>query len=163
VRSDAVVFGLASMDGLHIEGIAQDEGDALAATHVGEPVPGEDTFAGDDEILAIGRNGFETRFWAGLHIAVERDLAIPVQDTDIHGTGKQVDTPVKLVLVGVESQQVLLLHSYVNVVAQGQHTTMYAGEEASIRIKGMQPTRWTRAADAGAVRPCERQAVLRGF
>ena len=103
---DLVVFGLAPVDGLHIEGMAEDKGHAFAGTQVGEPVPGKDAFDGDDEILPIGGNGLEKRLWAGLHIAVHQDLAVLVQDTDVHGAGMQVDAAVKLVLFGVESHEV---------------------------------------------------------
>ena len=75
-------------------------------TEVGEPVPGEDAFDGDDQIVPIGRNGLEKRLWAGFHIAVQQDLAVLVQDTDVHGAGMQVDATVKLVLFGVESHEV---------------------------------------------------------
>ena len=103
---DLVVFGLAAVDGFHIEGMAEDKGNAFLGTEVGEPVPGEDTFDGDDQIVPIGRNGLEKRFWAGFHVPVQQDLAVLVQDTDVHGAGMQVDAAVKLVLFGVESHEV---------------------------------------------------------
>ena len=43
---------------------------------------------------------------AGLHIAVQQDLAILVQDADVHAAGMQIDATVKLVLLGVESHEV---------------------------------------------------------
>ena len=44
---DPVVLGLTAVDGFHVESVAQDEGDLLAAAQVGEPVPGEHAFDRD--------------------------------------------------------------------------------------------------------------------
>ena len=38
---DGVGFGFAAVDGLEVEGVAEDEGDGLAGAQVGQPVPGE--------------------------------------------------------------------------------------------------------------------------
>jgi hypothetical protein len=39
VRIDLVIFGLAAVDGLHREGMAQDEGNPLLGAEVGQPGP----------------------------------------------------------------------------------------------------------------------------
>ena len=39
-------------------------------------------------------------------LPVHQDLAILVQDAEVHGAGMQVDATVKLVLFGVESHEV---------------------------------------------------------
>ena len=96
-RIDLVVFGLAPVNGFHVERMTQDEGDAFSSAEVGQPVPGEETFDGDDQILTIGRHGLEERFRGGFHVAVQQDLAILVQDTDVHAPGMQVDPAVKWV------------------------------------------------------------------
>ena len=49
---DFVVLGLAAVDRIHIERVAQDEGNALAGTQVSEPVPGEHALDGHDETFA---------------------------------------------------------------------------------------------------------------
>jgi hypothetical protein len=69
-------------------------------------VPGEEALDTDDEIFPVGRNGFEERFGGGLHMPVEQDLPLLVQDTEIHGARVQVDATVKLVWFGVESHEV---------------------------------------------------------
>ena len=48
---DAVVLGFSSMNGFHVEGMAEDESDTLLSAEVGKPIPGEDTLHGDDEVL----------------------------------------------------------------------------------------------------------------
>jgi hypothetical protein len=103
LRIDLVVFGLPAVNGFHIEGMPQDEGNAFVRTEVGKPVPGEDTLDGHNQAIPIGCHGLEEGFRRRFHIAVQQDFAILAQDTDVHGAGMQVDPAVKLVLIGVES------------------------------------------------------------
>jgi hypothetical protein len=58
------------MDGFHLEGVSQDEGKALQSAEIGEPIPGEEAFNGDDPSVTIGGHGLEEGFGSGLHIAV---------------------------------------------------------------------------------------------
>ncbi len=51
-RVDAVVLGLAAVDGLHHQRVAENEGDALPGAQVGQPVPGEEALDGKDEVVA---------------------------------------------------------------------------------------------------------------
>src|SRR5688572_11049626 len=39
LRIDLVIFGLAAVDGVHIERMSQDEGNALLSAEIGEPIP----------------------------------------------------------------------------------------------------------------------------
>ena len=39
------------MDSLHIEGMAQDEGNPLLGAEIGEPIPDEHAFDGDNEVV----------------------------------------------------------------------------------------------------------------
>ena len=52
LRVDLVIFGLAAMDGLHGEGMTEDERDLFIGAEVGEPVPGEHAFDRDDDMQA---------------------------------------------------------------------------------------------------------------
>ena len=45
------MFGLAAMDGFHVEGVPQDPGDCLFSAEIGEPIPGEQAFDRDDQTL----------------------------------------------------------------------------------------------------------------
>jgi hypothetical protein len=103
VRIDLVVFGFAAVNGPHLEGMTQHEGNPFVHTEIGEPIPSEDTLDGDDQTLTIGGHGLEKGFRPRFHIAVQQDFPILTQDADIHGAGMQVDTTVKWVLAGVES------------------------------------------------------------
>jgi hypothetical protein len=51
---DAVVLGLAAADGLHVQGVADHEGDALLPAQVGQPVPDEHALDADDQVVAEG-------------------------------------------------------------------------------------------------------------
>jgi len=106
VRIDRVVLGLAAMDRLHREGMAEDKRDAFLGTEVGQPGPGEQAFDGDDERIARGRNGLEERVWVGLQMAVQDDLPLLVQDADVHGPSVHVNATVTLVRRGVASPEV---------------------------------------------------------
>src|SRR5436309_2554749 len=50
---DAIVLGLAAVDGFHVQGVAEDEGDLFARAQVGEPVPGEDALDTDDQVFTV--------------------------------------------------------------------------------------------------------------
>jgi len=99
----AVVLGLGAVDGLHVEGVAEDKVDALPPAEIGAPVPGEDALGNDDEALAVGRDGGQEGLRAAPQVAVEEDLALPVEDAEVQGPGVQVDPAVVPVGSGVES------------------------------------------------------------
>jgi len=67
---DLVVFGLATMDRFHIQGVAQDKRQPFLCTQVSEPVPRKDTFDGDANIVSLGRDGLEQSVGTGWHMPV---------------------------------------------------------------------------------------------
>jgi hypothetical protein len=95
---DLVALGLALVDVLHGQGVAEGERDALVVTQVGQPVPGEHALAADDQVLAVGLDRPEERLRVGGQVLLEDRLALVVQDVDEHGPGVQVDAAVKSVL-----------------------------------------------------------------
>src|SRR5437867_12405189 len=64
---------------------------ALTGAEVSKPVPGEDAFDTDNQILSVGCNRLERWFRRGLHIPVKEDLSVLIQDAEVHGAGMQVD------------------------------------------------------------------------
>ena len=72
---------------------------------IGQPVPGEDVFDTDNEVLSVGGNGLAKRFWAGWPMPVYQDFAIVVYEAEVHGAGMQINAPVKLLLFRVESHE----------------------------------------------------------
>jgi hypothetical protein len=103
VGVDPVVLGLAAVDGLHGERVAEHEGDALGGAQIGEPVPGEGALGGDDEIVAVRRDEFEEHGRRRFHVAMDEHLALGPQDADVHRARVQIDPAVVAVLAGVES------------------------------------------------------------
>jgi hypothetical protein len=94
------------MDGLHGEGVSQDQGDCRCSAESGEPIPGEQACDRSDETRTVGSTGLEARCRSGLHIVVSQECTLVAQEADVHGTGRQVDTAVKIVWLGVESPEV---------------------------------------------------------
>jgi hypothetical protein len=68
---------------------------------------------------------------------MEHTGAALIQDAGIHGAGVEIDVAVIRMLLRVESYRGFLLVGSPNI----QHTRWYAEGEASISIKGMEPTR----------------------
>src|SRR5579872_2767230 len=104
---DLVVLGLAAVDGLHVQGVSQDEGDVLSLAQVGEPVPGEHALDADDESGAEGCDGAEKALRPAGQVFVEDDESVVVEDADVHGPGVQVDAAVESVGLVVEAHGIL--------------------------------------------------------
>ena len=96
----AVVLVLAAMNGLEVERVGQDEGDAGVRTGIGEPIPAEHAFGADRQIVAIGRDEFEEIGEViGLFLMLVWTSFLPltaVQHADIHLAGVQINSAVEL-------------------------------------------------------------------
>jgi hypothetical protein len=103
VGVDLVIFGFAAMDRLHGEGMPKHTRDTFIGAQIGEPVPGKHACDGDDETVSIRGNGCEKSRRVRFHVSVQHDVALLVEDADLHGLRVQVDAAVKWVLGGVES------------------------------------------------------------
>jgi hypothetical protein len=90
------------MDGFHIEGMAEDEGDVFLATEIGDPVPGKHAFDSDHDVLSEGSNGTEKSLRVCVDILMNPDIATGIENTDKHIFGMQIDSTIKLVLLGVK-------------------------------------------------------------
>jgi len=119
--------------------MSQDKGNLFLSAEVGEPIPGEDTFNGYDKAVAVGSNGLEERFRSGFPMAVYKPRAILTHDTDVQASGMSIDTTGKLMLVGVEAQEVSSFLGNLNFPLPAYHCGMLRGE-ASIIIKALEPT-----------------------
>ena len=102
VGVDPVVLGLAAVDRLHVEGVAEDEGNPFARAEVGEPVPGEHALDGDDEVLAVRRDGLQEELRVSLDVLLEKGVSSLVENTEKHGAGMQINAAVELVMPRVE-------------------------------------------------------------
>src|SRR6266403_253446 len=70
MRVDRVVFGLATMDGLHGEGMTEDKRDTVFSTEVRKPVPGKQACGRQDDLIMVRSDGLEQRLWGRGHVAV---------------------------------------------------------------------------------------------
>ncbi|HEV8718281.1 MAG TPA: hypothetical protein VGX03_36375 [Candidatus Binatia bacterium] len=73
---DLLVLGFAAMNRLPREGVPQDKGDPFLRTEVRQPLPGEHTFAPDDEGFARGRDNPQERCGGGGQILVHQLRAV---------------------------------------------------------------------------------------
>jgi len=103
VRVDLVVLGLAAVHGLHRQGVAEHEGDALSGADIREPVPGEHALGRHDEILAVGGDDLEEGLRIRLDVPVHEHLADPVEDAEVHHVHVEIDSAVVAMLPVVES------------------------------------------------------------
>jgi len=83
--------------------MAQDEGDRLLSAEIGEPIPDEHALDCDDDILPVGLDSPKKGIRRDLTVFVEHGVALLIQDAQVHGSGVQIDSAIKFVLVGVES------------------------------------------------------------
>jgi hypothetical protein len=102
-RVDSVVFAFTTVDGFHVEGMAQDKRDPLVGTQISQPVPDEHTLHGDTDILAVGLDDIQEPFGRGFQVPMNMGFGGLVHISDIHGSGVQIDSAVILVLFGVKS------------------------------------------------------------
>ena len=86
------------MDHLHVEGVAEDEGDLLVRAQIGEPVPGEHALGADDEPVAKRLDRVEEGGGRGGQVAIEDRLALGVEDVGVQAPGVQIDAAVVYVL-----------------------------------------------------------------
>jgi hypothetical protein len=70
------VVSLAPVNGLHVAGVAQDEGNPLWGAEVCEPIPRKDAFDTDDKMFPIGSNRLEKGLWACLQMPMDQYRSI---------------------------------------------------------------------------------------
>ena len=98
---EPVVLGLAAVDGLHGQGVAEDEGDALALAQVGQPVPGEHALARRRRARrGTARRRRGRRPGDGGQVLLEAGRALVVEDVDEQAPGVEIDAAVVCVLGG---------------------------------------------------------------
>ena len=91
---DLVVLGLAAVDGLHVQGVAEDEGDVHLGAQIGDPVPAEHAFHRHRQVLRVGLDGGLEGFGAGGQVPVQKDGAAVVLDAEIHPACVKIDAAV---------------------------------------------------------------------
>jgi hypothetical protein len=103
VGIDLIVLGLATMDGLHGQSVAEHEGDVFPVTEVCEPVPGEGAFGRDDQVVAVGSHDVEECRGVRLDVAMDEHGSLGIEDADVEASGVEIDAAVVAMLTAVES------------------------------------------------------------
>ena len=81
---DFVGFRFSAVDRFHVQRVAQDKENVLLATQIGKPVLGEDTLYGNPDVFSARRNRTEGTIAGASHVSVQQDLALRIQNTDVH-------------------------------------------------------------------------------
>jgi hypothetical protein len=102
---NAIVPGLAALDRLHVQGVAQGKGNVLDLAQVGDPVPGEHALDAGDQVVAEGSDGAEETLRPCRQVAVKNDRAGLVEDAPVHRERVQVDAAAEPMLLQVESHR----------------------------------------------------------
>jgi hypothetical protein len=136
LRSNTVVLGLPSVDRFHVESMTEDEGDLFLQAEISQPVPGEDAFGGNDDVITIGSDDREERIRIRREVFVDDGFSCAGEDADIHGPGMKVDPAVVLMFTVVESHEasffdwVALRHlANAKIACQGGGLNKYHGVE----------------------------------
>jgi len=91
------------MDCFHVQGVAQDKRNVFLCTEVGNPIPGEDTLNGNDNVFAVGSNGLQKYIRVRFDVTVQNDFSLCVENTEVHTLGVEINSTEKFVLLGVKS------------------------------------------------------------
>jgi hypothetical protein len=86
--------------------MAENEGNVLLDTEISDPVPGEHAFDSNHDVLTEGSNGMEKSFLVCVDVLMNPDIASGIDNADKHVFGMQIDSTIKLVLLGVKSHRV---------------------------------------------------------
>jgi hypothetical protein len=77
--------------------VGQHEGEVFTRAGIGQPLPGEHALGGDGEVVAEGLDFLEEEGEVVvLDVLMQNDVALAVDDADVHGAGVEVDSAVVL-------------------------------------------------------------------
>src|SRR5262245_6749220 len=75
--------------------MTEDESNGVVAAGIGEPVPGVDALAGDEQAVAEGCDGLEEGLGGGAEVTGEAGLAVAIEDDQVQGPGVEIDARVE--------------------------------------------------------------------
>ncbi len=127
------------MNRAHAERVAESERDSFRLAKVGEPVPGEEALAADDEVAAAKwRQGVEQGIRSAGQIPVQDGLAGAIEHAQVHRPGVQIDATTELMATGVNSHAVPPLEG---CWSTSKATAWVAPEEACMSFISFDRTR----------------------
>jgi hypothetical protein len=93
---DAIIFVFATMNGLEVEGVSQDEMDVGLGTGVSKPIPPEHAFGTDGQVMAIRGDQLQEEVEVIVSdIGMDEDFSRTVHEADIHLAGMEIDSAVE--------------------------------------------------------------------
>jgi len=87
------------VDRFHVQGMTENKSDAFTGAKIGEPVPGENAFDRDDDLIP---KRSDRLLRIRLHVAMKNDRAGLVQDAEVHGSSVQINSAVMRMLLRIE-------------------------------------------------------------
>ena len=118
--------------------VAEGEGNPCGFAQIGEPVPGEEALAADDEIAITKRcQSREEGLGPAGEIAVQERLALSIEDADVHRPRVEIDAAAQLVSPGVQSHAVPPLEGLFDIL---KATAWVAPEEACMSFNSFERT-----------------------
>jgi hypothetical protein len=100
---ELVVLLLPSMNGLHVQSVAEDERDLLHQAEVSQPVPGEHALGAHNQVVTEAVDGVHELARLGPDVSVQKLVAIMVEDAQVHPLRVQVHATIVSMLDVVES------------------------------------------------------------
>src|SRR5215831_20811032 len=89
-------------------------------------------FHANRHVFSVGGYRFKEQLRGTRHVSVQHDLALRIQDTDVHRSGMQIDSAVVSVLLGIKSHDEV--SSFKSVFGKHEHTKGTLKEGASMSI-----------------------------
>ena len=62
----------------------------------------EHTLGSYDDVISVLFDSFEKALRTCAHVAVDKDLSMAVQDTDVYGSGVKIDAAIEFMLLRIE-------------------------------------------------------------
>ena len=97
------------MDRLHVQGVAEHEGDGVVLAEVGQPIPGEHALGADNQAVTERPDRIQESGGRGGQVSLEDCLTAVVEHVGEQAPGVQIDPGVKSVLSGVASHGLVRL------------------------------------------------------
>jgi hypothetical protein len=97
---------LLHMDGFQRERLSETNREPFMHTQIGKPGPCQDARHSDHHLLTRGDDRLQQWLRTHLPIAVQQDLTILVEETDVPGASVEINATVILLLWGIESREV---------------------------------------------------------
>jgi len=100
--------------------VSEDERNFVLVTEVSDPIPTENAFDTDNDIIDVGEHQLEEQFRISFDVLVELGFAFLIYDADVHFAGMQIDTAIVFVLLIIKSHSLVSFHQIDNGLAVNQ-------------------------------------------